>query len=195
MGAGLAGIMAVACDPAVEELATSGDTGGVEVADHALGGERPGYVDTHVDPLSTFPLDGSQPYQGPLPADDVPQRFAVHSQLLQVAPDHLQLDVGLRAGPDAVRARDIGVRLALNPQAVRRFRLRDAQGTGRGTVVQRIESLAPGDAAGATWDLLLQAPGREVRGVPNRTRFLGTVTLSWTEAGAEQQRVMVIERP
>jgi len=185
----------VACDPG-EVPTTSGDTGGGEVlvAPSALGGEAPGFTVTREDPLSTFPLDGSQPYDGELPAADQ-GRFAVQTWLEHGPPGTVRLDVGLRGGPDAAVAHDVGVRLALNPQAVRSFRLRGARGTGRGTAVQRVPGLAPGVGVGATYDLLLNPDRVLGTGEPQRTQFLGTVTLSWTENGHAEQRVMVLDRP
>ena len=162
------------------------DTGYGPVAAHAQGGERPGYVETAHDPLSTFPLDGRQRYGGTLPVAP-PGRFAVRTQLDELAPEHLRLDIGLRAGPAAVDASDIGMRLAFNPRAVQRYRLRDALGTGSGTDLQRVPRLVPGASAGATYDLHL-LPSQ-------RSTFLGTVTLTWTEQGEPHQQIMVLERP
>jgi len=192
----IATALAIACHPGEEEVA-SGDTGGVGevVAEHALGGEGPGFATTRNDPLSTFPLDGSQPYGGPLPDDGGAHRFTVQTWLTEVSPDHYRLDVGLRAGAQSAKARDVGVRLALNPQAVRKFRLRDAKGSGRGTEVERVPLMAPGTAAGATYDLVTRPSHPLGTGVPQRTNFFGTVTVSWTEAGAEEQRILILERP
>lgn len=184
----LALAVTVGCHPGPEALDSADDTGGPLIARHALGGERPGFVATADDPLSTFPLDGSQPYEGEVPTPPA-ERFAVQTRLRPLGDHDLTLDIGLAAGPLAPRARDIGVRLAFNPLAVERYRLVGAKGTGTGTELQRIPSLAPGATAGAHYELLT----RPAQGP--QARFLGTLTLTWTEEGTPQQRVVVLDRP
>jgi hypothetical protein len=184
----LALAVAVGCHPADAIDDSADDTGHVPLADYALGGQRPGFVDAADDPLSTFPLDGTQPYEGELP-EAPPSRFAVRTQVLPIGADRWRVDVGVTAGAQSAVASDIGVRLAFNPLAVERYRLVDALGSGRGIAEQRVDRLLPGASAGATYELLTHPTARR------HGRFLGTVTLSWTEAGSAQQRVMVLERP
>jgi hypothetical protein len=164
------------------------------VAPEAVG-QAPGAVSTAEQPLSTFPLDGSVPYDGPLPsppADD--QRFAVETHLTGAEQDW-RLDIGLAAGPGAATLRDVGVRLAFNPTSVRRYQLRGANGRGDGVHVQRIPSLAPGQAVGATFDLWPTSP-TDARGAPRRHRsFLGTLTVSWTEDAVYREQIIVLDAP
>lgn len=184
----LALAVTVGCHPESERHDSADDTGGPVIVQHALGGERPGFVETATDPLSTFPLDGTQPYRGPLPERPA-ERIALQTWFEPLGPDRLALDIGLRAGPRADRVRDLGVRLAFNPLAVRRYRLVDARGTGNGTELQRLPVLRADDAAGARYELLTRPAGGP------QGNFLGTLTLTWTEGGEPQQRVMILDRP
>lgn len=196
-GLWLALLVAVGCEPddaGVADTAAPLDTGAAELAPRALGGQAPGVVTTLDQPLSTFPLDGSLPYDGPLPEPPGQgRRFAVETRFGGAQPSW-RLDVGLAAGPEAAHVRDVGVRLAFNPHAVRRYRLQGATGTGHGIEIQRVPELVPGTRVGATFDLWPTSP-TGADGAPRPFRgFLGTLTVSWTEDGAPHEQVIVLER-
>lgn len=182
----------IGCEPAFEvDADTAFDTGGFTLEQRATGGQAPGAAVTAEQPLSTFPLDGAMPYEGIEPPIPTGVPFAVQTRL--VHGDTWRLDVGIRAGLAAAQARDIGVRLAFNPQAVSRYQLRGALGTGYGIEVQRVPSLAPGSLRGATFDL--EPAGRHTGAQPTHRGFLGTVTLSWTENGLPHEEIVVLGAP
>jgi hypothetical protein len=186
-------IALVACEGVDDEPAafdSAIDTGAPVLEARAMGGQAPGLVNTTRQPLSTFPLDGSLVYEGIVPAEPLDRPFAVQTQLTHGKV--WQLDVGIRAGALALDAENVGVQLAFNPQAVRRYQLRGATGTGFGIEPERILTVPPGSVRGATFDLL-PAPRDAAGRAPSR--FLGTVTLSWTEDGVEQEERVVLEAP
>ncbi len=185
--------MVVGCDAADDaalDVDTALDTGTPAIEARALGGQSPGLVSTMRQPISTFPLDGSVPYEGIVPAEPFEAPFALQTQLIYG--NVWRLDVGIRAGALAMDAENIGVQVAFNPQAVRRYQLRGARNTGFGIEPERILHLPEGSIRGATFDLLPVPANVQGRSHPG---FLGTVTLSWTQDGLEQEEVVVLEAP
>jgi hypothetical protein len=185
----------VGCEPGVDDLldtaSQTGDTGVFEVEARATGGQAPGLARTAEQPLSTFSLDGRNLYDGIAPPIPTDRAFALETQLTHG--NVWRLDVGIRAGALARNARNVGVQLAFNPQAVRRYELRGATGSGYGIEPERIMALEPGALRGATFDL---EPLRKTAGAATLHRgFLGTVTISWTEGGHSHQEVVVLEAP
>lgn len=183
----------VACEGVDDEplaFDSAVDTGAPVLEARALGGQGPGLVTTVRQPLSTFPLDGHYDYDGIVPDEPVDRPFALQTQLTHGRT--WRLDVGLRAGELARQAENVGVSVAFNPQAVRRYQLRGALGSGHGIEPERILGLPVGSVRGATFDLVPVPPNVQGRSHP---KFLGTVTVSWTEGGVELEERVVLEAP
>ena len=183
----------VACEGVEDDSApfdSAIDTGAPVLDARAMGGQSPGLVSAVRQPLSTFPLDGSVDYEDIAPPEPVDRPFALQTQLTHGKV--WQLDVGIRSGALAYDTENVGVQLAFNPQAVRRYQLRGARGTGFGIEPERILTLPPGSVRGATFDLVPVPQNVTGRGHPS---FLGTVTLSWMQDGVELEERVVLEAP